>query len=54
MIPKGQKTASYVIRLNASQLSSDIAVYGIGVKITSASAGRISGNFGAGIYLINK
>ncbi|MDR2533936.1 MAG: DUF1735 domain-containing protein [Tannerellaceae bacterium] len=54
VIPKGQKNASYVIRLKPSQLSSDVAVYAIGVKIVSASAGRISGNFSSGIYLVNK
>lgn len=54
VIPKGQKTATYTIKLNTSALSNDVAVYAIGVKIASATAGRISGNFGAGIYLVNK
>lgn len=53
-IPKGQKTAVYTVNVNVPALSTSVSQYGIGVKITSASDGRISGNFGAGIYLIGR
>ncbi|MDR0538820.1 MAG: DUF1735 domain-containing protein [Tannerellaceae bacterium] len=52
LIPKGKKTAVYTINVNLPTLEKSVATYGIGLKITSASDGRISGNFGAGIYLI--
>lgn len=50
-IPKGQKQATWTITVKP--LEFDLSkVHAIGVKITSATAGTISGNYSAGIYVI--
>ncbi|MDR0757835.1 MAG: DUF1735 domain-containing protein [Tannerella sp.] len=46
-IPKGVNRAEYIVKVNASQLESG-KVYVLGIKITGASAGTISGNFSSG------
>jgi hypothetical protein len=49
IIPKGQKTAVYTIRLKPKALDLTKS-YALGVKIVSASAGTVSGNYSTGIY----
>ncbi|MDR1601803.1 MAG: DUF1735 domain-containing protein [Tannerella sp.] len=46
-IPKGVNRAEYRVQVNASALESG-KTYVLGIKITGASAGTISGNFSAG------
>ncbi|MDR1527566.1 MAG: DUF1735 domain-containing protein [Dysgonamonadaceae bacterium] len=48
-IPKGEKTATYVIQLKPKTFDVTKS-YALGVKIQSASAGTISGNYSTGIY----
>jgi hypothetical protein len=48
-IAKGQKRATYVIKLKASSFDTK-KVYALGVKIATASAGTVSGNYSTGIY----
>jgi hypothetical protein len=54
VIPKGQKTATYTIKVNASALDASVATYGIGIKILGASAGRVSGNYSTGVYRLTR
>jgi hypothetical protein len=54
VIPKGQKYATYTVRVNASALDASVATYGIGIKILSATAGRVSGNYSTGVYRLTK
>ncbi|MDR3338946.1 MAG: DUF1735 domain-containing protein [Candidatus Symbiothrix sp.] len=48
-IPKGQKTAVYIIKLKPKTFDLTKS-YALGVKIVSASAGIVSGNYSTGIY----
>ena len=48
-IHKGEKTATYTIKLKP-KLFDLTKSYALGVKIASASAGAISGNYSTGIY----
>jgi hypothetical protein len=48
-IPKGQKTAVYIIKLKPKTFDLTQS-YALGVKIVSASAGIVSGNYSTGIY----
>jgi hypothetical protein len=50
-IPKGQKKATYTIKLKP-RLFDLTKSYALGVKIVSATAGTISGNYSAGVYSI--
>lgn len=50
-IPKGSKTATFMIRLNTSAFNFDLS-YALGITIKSASAGTISGNYGTGIFRV--
>lgn len=51
-IPKGEKNATYTIRVASASLepATAVAVYGVGVKIVSATGGTISGNYSTGVY----
>jgi hypothetical protein len=49
-IPKGGKTATYAIKVNSSLFPAKS--YAMGVKIVSASAGVVSGNYSTGVYLL--
>jgi hypothetical protein len=53
-IPKGEKKATYTIRVTAAALDPNVAVYGIGVKIVSATGGTISGNYSTGVYRLTR
>lgn len=48
-IPKGEKTATYIIRLKPKTFDVTKS-YALGIKIQNASAGTISGNYSTGIY----
>jgi hypothetical protein len=50
-IPKGGKTATYIIKINSS-LFDPAKSYALGVKIASATAGTISSNYSTGIYTL--
>jgi hypothetical protein len=54
VIPKGEKQATYTIRVTTAALDPDVAVYGIGVKIVSTTGGTISGNYSTGIYRLTR
>jgi hypothetical protein len=51
-IPKGQKNATYTIKLKPQGLNTSRA-YALGVKITNTSVGIISGNYSTGIYKLS-
>jgi hypothetical protein len=48
-IPRGGKTATYAIKLKPNLFDPDKA-YALGVKISRASVGAVSGNYSTGIY----
>jgi hypothetical protein len=50
-IPKGEKTAAYTIKIKP-RLFDLTKSYALGVKIASATAGTISGNYSTGIYTL--
>jgi hypothetical protein len=50
-IPKGQKYATFTVTVPTAGLA-EKTTYGIGIKIVSATAGTISGNYSTGIYRI--
>jgi hypothetical protein len=49
VIPKGEKKATYTIKVSGTHLS-DALNYGLGVRIAGASGGIISGNYSTGVY----
>jgi hypothetical protein len=51
-IAKGKKQATYIIKLKPQSFDTSKA-YALGVKITNASAGTISGNYSTGIYKLS-
>jgi hypothetical protein len=50
-IPKGGKTATYTIKIKP-RLFDLTKLYALGVKIVSATAGTVSGNYSTGVYLL--
>ncbi|MDR0541362.1 MAG: DUF1735 domain-containing protein [Dysgonamonadaceae bacterium] len=48
-IPKGRKTATYTVKLKPKTFDVTRS-YALGIKITGASAGTVSGNYSTGIY----
>jgi hypothetical protein len=50
-IPKGGKTATYTIKIKP-RLFDLTKSYALGVKIASATAGTISGNYSTGVYIL--
>jgi hypothetical protein len=50
-IPKGSKTGSYILKIKTSSFDFTKS-YALGITISSATAGTVSGNYGTGIFRI--
>lgn len=51
-IPKGQKNATFIVKVKASAFNFALT-YALGIQITSASSGIISGNYGTGVFILS-
>lgn len=51
VIPKGQKKATFIIKVKAASFNFALT-YALGIRITSASTGIVSGNFGTGLFIL--
>ncbi|UKT65352.1 DUF1735 domain-containing protein [Pedobacter mucosus] len=52
VIPKGQKKATFIIKVKAASFNFALT-YALGIQITSASSGIISGNYGTGVFIFS-
>lgn len=50
-IPKGSKTATFMIRLQTNAFDFNLS-YALGISIKSVSEGTLSGNYGTGIFRV--
>jgi len=49
-IKKGQKTANFIIKVKAASFNFALT-YALGIQIKSASVGKVSGNYGTGVFV---
>ena len=52
IIPKGQKKATMIVKVKASAFNFALT-YALGIKVLSTSDGKISGNFGTGVFIMS-